>query len=223
MRRSTPAPWIVLVLAFATAGCSDDKSALAPAVLPPNANSPANAVRLVEWCWNYRGVDEYNPLFTEDYRFVFALSDSAGNAYRVNPFDREDELYTSTGVFVGNASHSAAGNLKTTLDEVLTTAPDDRPGKDPKWHKMIRTHADLLASVNVGAGPQLVEVHGYAVFYLVRGDSAAIPADLAARGFLPDSTRWWIERWEDQTLPAGAVHANPVAYGSWGGLKALYR
>jgi len=222
MRRS--APVLFCLLALVAAGCSDDKKMLSPSVLPPTPDTPARAVRLVEWCWNFRGVDQYSTVFTDDYRFVFALGDSAGSAYRANPFGRSDELYTSTGVFIGNASHSAAGSLVTTLDQVFTTLPDDRPGKDPNWHKLIRTHADLLASINVGAGPQLVEIHGYAKFYLVRGDSALIPPELVARGYLPDSTRWWIERWEDQTLPvAGALGATTAANGSWGSLKALYR
>jgi hypothetical protein len=223
MRRSTPVPWIALALALATAGCSDDQSALVPAVLPPIPDTPVNAVRLVQWCWNYRGVDEYGGLFTDDYRFVFALSDSSGNAYRATPFERADELSTSTAIFVGDARHAPAGNLKVAFDQVLETSADDRPGKNPTWHKVVRTHVDLLASIEVGTSAEVDEVHGFARFYLVRGDSAAIPPELVALGFTPDSTRWWIDRWEDETLPGAPVPGRTTKLRSWGGLKALFR
>ena len=46
-------------------------------------------------------------------------------------------------------------------------------------------------------------VNGNTTFYLVRGDSAQIPPDLKARGFVPDATRWYIERYEDKTDTGG--------------------
>jgi hypothetical protein len=59
--------------------------------------------------------------------------------------------------------------------------------------------------VDIDEGNAL-EVTGFALFYVVRGDSAAIPPELYSRGFRPDSLRWWIERWEDETLaPEGLV------------------
>jgi len=54
-------------------------------------------------------------------------------------------------------------------------------------------------------------------FYFVRGDSARIPADLAAA---PDSAVWYIDRWEDQTAPGGG---SSVLDATWAGLKARYR
>ena len=48
----------------------------------PTPNSPQNAVRLFEWCWVNRGVDEYRELFTDDYVFISAGTDSAGNPSR---------------------------------------------------------------------------------------------------------------------------------------------
>jgi hypothetical protein len=45
-----------------------------------------------------------------------------------------------------------------------------------------------------------VEVTGNALFFLTRGDSAQIPPELIARGLRPDSTRWWMDRMEDETL-----------------------
>jgi len=64
---------------------------------------------------------------------------------------------------------------------------------------------------------------GFANFFMVRGDSALIPADLAARGFRPDSTRWYIERWEDDTFQEVGARAMPTSTATWGTIKVLYR
>ena len=57
---------------------------------------------------------------------------------------------------------------------------------------------------NSSASPVIVSPDDYHVtgvsrFYVVRGDSVQIPADMVARGFAPDPNRWYIERWEDET------------------------
>lgn len=172
---------------------------------PPVPNSTANVVRLFEWCWKNRGYNEYEEIFTDDYRFYFAAQDSAGNTYRDVPYTRDDELRSATGLFVGTPDHPAASEITLDFDKTLIPLNDDRPGKDPGWHRTIRTHVDLKVTVDIGSGPSVNEVHGYAKFYLVRGDSAAIPEALRLKGFRPDANRWWIERWDDETLPAGSA------------------
>jgi len=80
---------------------------------------------------------------------------------------------------------------------------------------------------------------GNATFYLARGDVAAIPQELLDQGFHPDSTRWYIEKWEDDTAnsqtgggsravrapaaPARAVPAYDTFYATWGSVKVIYR
>ena len=54
-------------------------------------------------------------------------------------------------------------------------------------------------------------IMGNARFFVVRGDSAMIPQELS---FKPDSTRWYIERWEDYTLNLHAVPRAPPGRGS---------
>ena len=54
-------------------------------VPPPTPNSPQNVIRLFEWCWNNRDITVYKEIFTDDFRFVFALGDSAGNLFRDEP------------------------------------------------------------------------------------------------------------------------------------------
>ncbi len=197
----------VVAAALVSGGCFNPFSPLvstqrATSTPAPVPNSAANVVRLFEWCWNNRGIQEYEEIFTDDFRFQFALGDSAGNAYRDVPWTREDELRSATGLFVGTPDHPAATEIDLSLDKTLYALPDDRPGKNPIWHKSIRSSVTLTVTLE---GQGLNEVRGYAKFYLVRGDSAVIPPELVAKGFKPDSLRWWIDRWEDETLPASAA------------------
>lgn len=213
MKRALPILALAAAAIFAS-GCfnpfdplvSTARVASTPA---PSPNTAANVVRLFEWCWKNRGIKEYEEIFTDDYRFVFALGDSAGNAYRDAPYTREDELRSATGLFVGTIDLDPASDIQLDLDKTLIALGDDRPGKDPTWHRSIRTKVNLKVTIDRGSGPEVNEVNGYAKFYLVRGDSAVIPRELAAR-FPPDANRWWIERWEDETLPPGGAALTPV-------------
>ena len=56
----------------------------------PTPDSPQNAVKLFQWCWVNRGVDEYRELFTDDYVFISAGTDSAGNQNRDIQARRDD-------------------------------------------------------------------------------------------------------------------------------------
>ena len=214
----------LLVIAVLAASCAQGDNPVVP--LPPpvaaGAYSPTEAVRLVEWAWKNRNVEVLNRTFTSDYVFQFAYGDSAGNAYRDSPYVLEDELLSSTGIFLGTTDHIAASEILLDLDKSLTDLTDGRPGKNPLWHRSIRTKVNLKVTVDRGNGPEVNEVYGYALFYVVRGDSASLsPGQVAAGG--RDTTRWWIERWEDETLPPGVVSANPSQNRTWGAIKNLYR
>lgn len=196
----------------------------------PTPTTPQNAVKLFEWCWNNRGYDEYSELLTDDYVFQSAGVDSAGNPTREVQARRADELEIAQNMFLGTAERPPASKLELNFDRNLIPFPDTRAGKDPNWHKTIRTSVSL--KVDIGDGTTY-EIVGYALFYLVRGDSASIPAELKARGFQPDPLRWWIDRWEDETLPSGSPTAvrpqggGPAALApvqtSFGRVKDLYR
>jgi hypothetical protein len=170
----------------------------------PTPNSPQNAVKLFEWCWVNRGVDEYRELFTDDYVFISAGFDSAGNPSREIQARRDDEVQTAENMFIGSAERAPAEQITLLFDKNLQPFPDSRPGKNSKWHKQIRTTVDLKVRIDSG---NTVEVTGNALFFLTRGDSAAIPQELINRGFRPDSLRWWIDRWEDETLAGPAIQA----------------
>ena len=195
----------------------------------PTPNSPQNAVKLFEWCWVNRGVDEYRELFTDDYVFISAGTDSAGNPSRDIQARRDDEVQTAENMFIGSAEKAPAEQITLLFDKSLIAFPDTRPGKNSRWHKQIRTSVDLKVRIDSGNS---VEVTGNALFFITRGDSAAIPAELKSRGFAPDSLRWWIDRWEDETLGDGAVQASRLAHArisgspirmSMGQLKRIYK
>lgn len=215
---------VSLAPALLATGCIDYTRPFGPHWrTTPLPTSPQGVVRVLQWCWKHREVNLYEPIFTDDFRFVFAEADSAGNAYRDVPWTREDELAMARNLFVGNDTHSPASDIQIDFDDTLVPLPDERPGKNPAWHQAIRTRADLRVTFDRGNGPEVCEVHGYARFYVVRGDSAAIPPELVARGYGPDPGRWWIERWDDETLPGAGTHAQPVQNRTWGGVKTLFR
>ena len=207
MRRTAPA-LAAAGLLVTLAGCFNPFS---PEVLSqrvtstaPTPNSPQNAVKLFEWCWVNRGVDEYRELFTDDYVFISAGTDSAGNQSREIQARRDDEVQTAENMFIGSAERAPAEQITLLFDKNLVPFPDSRPGKNSKWHKQIRTSVDLKVRIDSG---NTVEVTGNALFFLTRGDSAAIPQELINRGFKPDSLRWWIDRWEDETLAGPGLQA----------------
>jgi hypothetical protein len=214
---------------------------------PPEPNSPENVVRLFEWCWTNRSIDEYRGVFTEDYEFQFAVLDTFGNAYRDRPWRYEDEIISSANIFVGGSpTEPPATRCELTLDPTLIVTNDPRPGKDPGWHKQINTNVDL----RIKTDDQEYRIIGRARFFLVRGDSATIPPDL---GIPRTPNRWFIERWEDETLPESGLALGPPAVAaaragtepgpasdrsrpaaapagadfpadvSWGAVRALYR
>ena len=193
--------------ALAAAGCFNP---FAPTILTeritttaPAPNTPKNAVRLFEWCWQNRGVEEYKELFTTDYVFISAGTDSAGNPSREIQARRDDEIQTAENMFVGSAERAPAADIDLEFDRNLVSFPDDRPGKDATWHQTIRTQVTLRVKID---DVSTYEVTGSVQFYLVRGDSAQIPAEFAGRGF-NTSLRWFIDRWEDNTLGSESVVA----------------
>ena len=180
--------------------------------LAPRPESPEDAVRLFEWCWVNRGLEEYKGLFTDDYVFLSALPDSAGNGGRDVITRRTDEMDTAENMFIGTAEHAPAAKITLNFDRSLRSQSDTRPNHPDSLYKLIRTSVDLQVTVDDG---NILEVSGHALFYLVRGDVAVIPPELIAAGVTKDRKRWWIERWEDETLPeaggASARRAHPGA------------
>ena len=216
-------------LALVASGCFDP---FAPRVQgrgisapPPPANSPSGVLRLFEWSYNNRDYSVYRTLFTDDYRFAFSALDTAGKAYRGDTWTRNDELPSAQNLF------NAASSITLQLDKSFAVFSDTRPGKsNTTYYRTIRTQ--VLLNIVTQDNNQ-INVQGKANFFLVRGDSAVIPLDL---GFQPDSNRWYIDRWEDETVgspfaKSGAPvrsrapehRALPAKGTTWCDVKALYR
>jgi hypothetical protein len=202
------------------AGCSETH-VTRPVSRVPAADSPEGVVRLFEWSWNNMDLVRYQEVFTEDFQFVFAPGVSAGSAYSDDPFGRDDMLACARHLFVGGGDLPPAASIVLVMDAVLHPVDDTRPGKDPRWHKVVATSVNLTIDT---VEDSRYFVTGNATFYVVRGDSAAIPPDL---GFEPDSTRWYVERWEDYTLSDGVAlsvaSTQPARATTWGSILALYR
>ncbi len=209
-----------LLAGLALAGCFNPFSPriapiLGASIPAPKPTSAPGVLRLFEWCYNHKAIAEYREIFTDDYRFYFSPLDSAGAEWRGTPFTREDELISATKLFVGGgANEPAASSINLKLDPNFFVYPDPdytffpEPNRtvprDPlgRWHKNIRTTVTLRIGTEDGAS---IEITGHANFYMVRGDSALIPEELRLRGFGPDSTRWYIRRWDDETALEGGV------------------
>ena len=164
---------------------------------PPAPISPSGVLELFRWCWINRAISEYREIFTDDYSFQFSERDSAGNAFRDKPWRREDELAAAENIFTnGTATDPPATSITLDYTQSLIPVLDGRDGKAYPWHQQIRSQVLL----RVNRGENGFEVKGAALFYVVRGDSAKLPEELVNRGFQPDSNRWYIERWVDETL-----------------------
>ena len=156
-------------------------------------------------------------MFTSDYQFVFAALDPYGNAYRSTPWTHEDERISFHHLVAGgDANQPRATYASCLFDRNFRVTDDPRPGKASPWHKLIRTSATL--HVVTEAGEQ--SISGYVNFFLVRGDSAGVPADVSAPH---DSTRWYVERWEDDTFLDYGAQAMPTKKATWGSIKVGFR
>jgi hypothetical protein len=174
---------------------------------PPLPNSPAGVVDLFRWCWVNRAYDEYQDIFTDNYRFEFASGDSAGTYYSSTPWTRSDELATAQHIFItGTPSQPPANSVTLTFTQDLTVDPDPRDGKrDTTYHRQITA----LVNLRVYFAESGYEVSGPVYFNVIRGDSAIIPPQLVARGFKADPNRWYIERWVDGTLHTSSAIPAP--------------
>jgi len=174
------------------------------------------------WCWDNRDTAGLQDLFTDDYEFAFSVGDTS--TAHMSSLHRDDELRVSRHLFLeGSGFESVATSIEFAIDPTLTDTPDSRPGRDPLRHREVLT----AVLVHVRSQSQEFLVAGHARFFLVRGDSAGIPQALINGGTTPDSSRWWIERWEDETDAgvSGSLStssAQPSKNFTLGLLKTLY-
>jgi hypothetical protein len=215
-----PVPLVALA-ALVLGSCSQPTKVVVLEEQPPAASTPQSAVKAFEWAVARRNIEVLERLFTEDFVFVGAGLDSAGNPTRDVLYRRDDLLAAFRCMFEGGGEHPPAPRITLSIDRNLIPLPDPRPGYVDSLFKTVRTSVDLI--VDIGDGTTL-ETTGYALFFLVRGDAAAIPVELRDR-FKPDRARWWISRWEDESIAyAGAPrHATtPAKNVTFGGILRLF-
>ncbi len=209
------ATWILsLALLPVLAGCGKNSPA-APAASIPRDLSAAGVVHAYEYAMSNRGTTLLDSLFTEDYQFHFVVGESLAtpeDAIWLQP----DESVTNYAMLHGTSSVPPLERITLDFDRNLIPFSDTRPGFDPRFHKTIRTTINLRAEDGDGS---TFENTGFLLFYLVRGDSAQILPGYGG----PDSTRWWIQRMDDETMPAGGLRSLPTRSRTYGSLKRLYR
>jgi hypothetical protein len=218
---------LVAALAATLGGCTT-QIVLPVAPQPdvaPVPSTPTAALARLSWSWKHRALEPCRDLFTCDYEFVFAPGDTNGARFQERPWTRPDELDFARHLFeTGSATAPAASYVALDLESDPPLLADDRPGKDPGWHRRIDTP---FVAVVEAPGRQL-RVLGFETFYFVRGDSACIPQELRDRGYEPDSTRWWIDHWEEYIVaalaPSAATSSRPPPLRpiTLGAVKAMY-
>jgi hypothetical protein len=186
-------------MACALAGCSHSTIATAPpADTPPAATSPSGAVKRFEWAMEQGDVNTITGLVAEDFQLYSAGVDSAGTPTRTGPQDRAWFLAAISAMLDGVPGLYGPGKVSLRLDQNLIAFPDTRSGHSPRVHKQLRTAIDLI--VRDASARSSYEVAGSLVVFVTRGDSAAIPPGLLARGVKADSTTWWFSGLEDDTI-----------------------
>jgi hypothetical protein len=200
------------LLALVTLGtsCSHDvptAARVAPTPNPPAPSSPAGVVDLFQWSMNNRDLPHFQELFTSDFQFAFAAADTA--AFHFGTLSRDEMLIAAHHLFAGgSATEPPARSISLIFDGNLPAVPDLRPGMLAGWHQAVQVPS-LTLTINATDG-SAIRIAGGLMFYVVRGDSAAVPPDLIDRGIKPDGTRWFIGRMEDGTgmgAAPGAVAA----------------
>jgi len=220
--------WTILIAAasLTLGGCSKSGPTQPSAPVAPVADTPEHALDLLVWCYDHRDVAHHRILFTEDYVFDFALVDTVTGTFRDSSMTRDQELIYANHLFAtGVGILPAATSIALTLGPPIVPIPDGRPGKDPTVHKEASVTSNLVADF-VGAS---VQIRSPVKFYLVRGDSAAVPPELVALGALRDSTRWYVEGWvEELSRPVGtraaarSLEALETFDATWGEFKLLF-
>lgn len=218
--------WILLFAALAIpslGSCARCTRPVAPAPGgggPPVASSSAQAVRRLQWAVAHGDLDAIAGLLAADFTFAGAGVDSAGHPARVGR-DREWVLVALRSMLQGVPGKYEPAKVGMTIDPNLIAYPDTRPGRDPGVRKQIRTSLDMR--VDDPGMASRIRLTGNLLFFATRGDSASIPADQTTRGAAPDSSTWWIDGWEDETLAGPLPFAtHPAAQWSLSALLEYY-
>jgi hypothetical protein len=218
-------------LALLLAGCGDTLKPTTALTPPQVADlqlfasfrpaTPTAAAQLLAYCYSDKDAGRYPLLLPADFQFAFEATDTFGDPFVGRSFARDQELTCVRHMFVQGSPVEPPAQHITVVLGTPTVSDDPRPGRNPGWHQVVRAPVTM----SMDTGDMQFYVTGGVRLFMVRGDSARIPADLAQRGMTPDPGRWWIERWEDttgQSYPAPGTRPLPAHNVTWGSIKALY-
>lgn len=161
------------------------------AIAQPTPDSPANALALLQWCWQNRDITHYHQLFADNYQYYFDGGNPAGLPYLMTPWSRTDELASAANLFSGGSTLAPASSATFTfVDGPNFQATEGNVGYP--WHQEFVAKWTLDITCTDGSA---LHGEGLSKWIMVRGDSAQIPQELKDQGFTPDPNRWYIERW----------------------------
>jgi hypothetical protein len=214
MPRSSSSLALIALIALTVAGCfnpfhpevsTDPAQSGQAASPPPRPTSARNLMKLFRWCWENRNISHYEELFTDDFKFGFAETDSTGFRFPGGEAQRIDEVESARHLFVGGGQgEPPAHSISFEFRSPLAPEADPRRGKEEPWHVMFQTDVDI--TIRTETAP--FRILSKAVFYVVRGDSAILPEVLINRGFTNDRSRWYMERYEELG-PAAIIQRDP--------------
>jgi hypothetical protein len=224
--RASPGRLALAALLVLIAGCSGAGStrldrlltAATPAARPPAANSPLALMQNMSWCWENLSESYYRQILSSSFLFDFGSADSSGRAYRDNSWNVDDERLFAHNLFVAGSVYAAPASSITLSLTSMQLDVDLRPGRTYPWHQAV--YADMNLNILKVDGTAF-QITGPVKFYVARGDSAGIPADLGA---VADSSSWYLDGCVD--LAAGTSSPQdptPTRRVTLGMLRDLYR
>ncbi len=195
----------------------------------PMNDTPQNTMTRFERTYEKQVLDQYELLFTSDFRFTFS-SQSDPNLVNLygNNWGKDDEVESTSHLFDGFTNEAGvfvqgASDIALTLTGAQFIDDPSRPDSGAYYKYVIVPTISLELAIPETDGFAIAAPHD---FYLVRGDAAVLDANQQAT-----ADRWYIWRWDDKSLPLAAVAprlaslstgGQPVRTSSWGNLKANY-
>ena len=189
---------LLALYACSLQSCEKRDAVTAPVIAAPASTTPVNALHRLGWAVDLLDVDMVAGLLADDFHYVAAPADSAGDGAIDPVTDRAWLLAALRSMFEGQPGGDKRCAVRLTFGPELRALSDPRPGRSPEVHQTVRAPVTLVID-----DPNLTarfEFTGHMVFYCVRADSAQLPPDVP--GAVPAKDRWWIDRIDDETLPA---------------------
>ena len=218
MRLARFAP-VLLVLLLGCSGGSKKINEPPPPPTPPTPDTPINAVKLFDFGWEQRSVAWQDSVLTSNFEFIPSAGDTAAQVFTGGVVPRDTLLNIERHLFVTGAGAGRPAATKVTF----TMSPiQEFPGTvgDPNVHREVDIGINPL-DIKFPSDEFFLGGTGAAArFFVVRGDSAQLPA-----GRIANASHWYVEGVQDVTPVVGTPRygLSGVQRRTWGYILALYR